>query len=57
MRDGHDDDDGDFGIPFAIVTVTGNVCEIGSSARSVTVAVVMAFVLPPAAVTLRENTP
>ena len=36
MRDGHDDDDGDFGIPPAIVTVT---------ARSVTATAVMAFVL------------
>ena len=55
MRDGHDDDDGDFGIPPA--TVTGNVCGIGSSARRVTAMTVMVFVLSPAAVTLRENTP
>ena len=46
MCDGHDDNDGVFGIPPAIVTVTGNVCGIGSSARSVTATAVMAFVLP-----------
>ena len=46
MHDGHDDDDGVFGIPPASVIVTGNICRIGSSARSVTAKMVMAFVLP-----------
>ena len=58
MRDGHDGYDGDFGIPPAIVTATGNVCGIGGSARSVAAMTVMAFVLGHSvAATLRENTP
>ena len=58
MRDGHDGYDGGFGIPPAIVTVTGNVCGIGGSARSVAAMTVMAFVLGhPAAATLRGEHP
>ena len=58
MRDGHDGYDGDFGIPPAIVTVTGNVCRFGGSARSVAAMTVMVSVLGhSAAATLRENTP
>ena len=51
MRDGHDDDDGDFGIPPAIVTVIADVCKIGGSALRVTaVTVVTAILGYPAAV-------
>ncbi len=36
MRDGHDGDDGVFGIPPATVTVIADVCKIGGSALRVT---------------------
>ena len=45
MRDGHDDDDGDFGIPSAIVTVIADVCKIGGSALRVTAVTVMTAIL------------
>ncbi len=51
MRDGHDDDDGDFGIPPATVTIIADVCKIGGSALRVTaVTVVTAILGYPAAV-------
>ena len=45
MRDGHDDDDGDFRIPPAIVTVIADVCKIGSYALRVTAVTVVTAIL------------
>ncbi len=51
MRDGHDGDDGVFGIPPATVTVIADVCKIGGSALRVTAVTVMTAILGyPAAV-------
>ena len=57
MRDGHDDDDGDFGIPSAIVTVIADVCKIGGSALRVTAVTVMTAILgyPAAAIPAGEH--
>ena len=45
MRDGHDGDDGVFGIPPATVTVIADVCKIGGSALRVTAVTVVTAIL------------
>ena len=44
MRDGHDGDDGVFGIPPATVTVIADVCKIGGSALRVTAVTVVTVI-------------